>query len=57
MPKETIEVLYALMDKNGTYSKFAGTSICSMFVMNGNFLIENVIEVGAVNPNRFIDKL
>ena len=31
MAKETIEVLYALMDKNGTYSKFAGTSICSMF--------------------------
>lgn len=28
---ETIEVLYALMDKSGTYSKFAGTSICSMF--------------------------
>lgn len=31
MAKETIEVLYALMDKSGTYSKFAGTSICSMF--------------------------
>ena len=29
---ETIEVLYALTDKKGTYSKFAGTSICSMFV-------------------------
>ena len=29
--KETIEVLYALMDKSGKYSKFAGTSICSLF--------------------------
>ena len=28
--KETIEVLYALTDKKGTYSKFAGTSICSL---------------------------
>ena len=28
--QETIEVLYALMDKNGNYSKFAGTSICSL---------------------------
>ena len=28
---EIIEVLYALTDKKGTYSKFAGTSICSMF--------------------------
>ena len=28
---ETIEVLYALMDKSGKYSKFAGTSICSLF--------------------------
>ena len=28
---ETIEVLYALMDKSGKYSKFVGTSICSMF--------------------------
>ena len=27
---ETIEVLYAMIDKNGTYSKLAGTSICSM---------------------------
>ena len=31
MARETIEVLYALMDKSGTYSKFAGTSICSLF--------------------------
>ena len=31
MASETIEVLYALTDKKGTYSKFAGTSICSMF--------------------------
>lgn len=28
---ETIEVLYALIDKKGTYSKLAGTSICSLF--------------------------
>ncbi len=28
---ETIEVLYALTDKKGTYSKFVGTSICSIF--------------------------
>lgn len=28
---ETIEVLYALMDKSGKYSKFAGTSMCSLF--------------------------
>lgn len=28
---ETIEVLYALVDKSGTYSKLAGTSICSLF--------------------------
>ncbi|WP_029541209.1 glycosyltransferase [Selenomonas sp. AB3002] len=26
-----IEVLYALVDKKGTYSKLAGTSICSLF--------------------------
>ena len=25
--------------------------------MNGNFLIENIIEGGAINPNKFIDKL
>lgn len=31
MEQETIEVLYALMDKSGKYSKFVGTSICSMF--------------------------
>lgn len=28
---ETIEVLYSIVDKKGTYSKLAGTSICSMF--------------------------
>lgn len=28
---ETIEILYALTDKKGTYSKFVGTSMCSVF--------------------------
>lgn len=28
--QETVEVLYALMDKNGNYSKLAGTSLCSL---------------------------
>lgn len=28
---ETIEVLYALMDKSGKYSKYVGVSICSLF--------------------------
>ena len=27
---ETVEVLYALMDRNGNYSKLAGTSMCSL---------------------------
>ena len=31
MASETIEVLYALTDKKGTYSKLVGTSICSLF--------------------------
>ena len=30
MKEKIIEVLYALTDRNGTYSKFVGTSICSL---------------------------
>ena len=38
---ETIEVLYALTDKKGAYSKFAGTSICSMFANTEEKVIFN----------------
>lgn len=54
--QETIEVLYALMDKNGNYSKFAGTSICSLLENTKEKVRVHIFHDGSIrgeNKNNF----
>ncbi len=46
--KGTIHVLYALMDKDGHYSKFAGVSLCSVWENTASRVTAHVFHDGSV---------
>lgn len=46
--QERIEVLYALADKSGKYSKYAGTSICSLFENTNSKVRVHIFQDGSI---------
>ena len=46
---KVINVLYALSDKNGTYSKLAGTSICSMLENTKDKVMIHIFHDGSID--------
>lgn len=46
---ETIEVLYALKDRSGSYSKLVGTSICSMLERTGEKVRVHIFHDGSIS--------
>lgn len=51
---KTIQVLYTLMDKEGTYSKLAGTSICSLFLNTRQKVVVHIFHDGSVNEENLM---
>ena len=48
--QEKIEVMYALVDKRGNYSKVAGTSICSLLENTLNAVRLHLFHDGSISP-------
>ena len=46
---KTIEVLYALKDRSGSYSKLVGTSICSMLERTGEKVRVHIFHDGSIS--------
>ena len=54
--KETIQVCYAMVDKDGTYSKLVGTSICSLLENTRARVVVHLLydgEISAANREKF----